>query len=88
MLFRSDFLSLSYSLGGAVGLDGRFAALYEKADDTVLFKEWWGDVDLAPRAAKFLGAARFTARTPDKNGTPFGVGVGIPAGTVFLAALD
>ena len=83
-----DFLSLSYSLGGAVGLDGRFAALYEKENGTVLFKEWWGDVDLAPRAAAFLGATDFTARTPDKNGTPFGVGVGVPEGTVFLAALD
>ena len=84
----SEFLSLSFSLGGAVALDGRFAALYEKAEDAVLFKEWWGDPALAPRAAKFLGAAEFTARTPDKNGTPFGVGVGVPEGTVFLAALD
>jgi hypothetical protein len=54
----------------------------------VLFKEWWGDAALAPLAAKFLGAAHFTARTPDKDGTPFGVGIGIPEGTVFLAALD
>ena len=84
----ADFLSLSYSLGGAVGLDGKFAALYERDGDTVLFKEWWGEVDLAPLAAKFLGAARFTARTPDKTGAPFGVGVNIPEGTVFLAALD
>lgn len=84
----ADFLSLSYSLGGAVGLAGRFAALYERENDAVLFKECWGEVDLAPAAAKFLGAARFTARTPDKDGTPFGVGVGIPEGTVFLAALD
>ena len=84
----ADFLSLSFSLGGAVGLDGRFAALYEKSEDTVLFKEWWGDPTLAPQAAKFLGATKFTARTPDKDGTPFGVGVGIPEGTVFLAALD
>ena len=84
----SEFLSLSFSLGGAIGLDGQFAALYEKENDTVLFKEWWGDPSLAPRAAAFLGATKFTARTPDKNGTPFGVGVGIPEGTVFLAALD
>ncbi len=83
-----DFLSLSFSLGGAVGLDGRFAALYERSDDTVLFKEWWGDTALAPQAANFLGAAKFVARTPDKDGTPFGVGIGIPEGTVFLAALD
>ncbi len=83
-----DFLSLSFSLGGALGLDGRFAALYERSGDTVLFKEWWGDPAFAPQAAKFLGAANFVARTPDKDGTPFGVGIGIPAGTVFLAALD
>ena len=85
---KADFLSLSFSLGGAVGLAGRFAALFERDGDTVLFKEWWGDAALAPLAAKFLGAAHFTARTPDKDGTPFGVGIGIPEGTVFLAALD
>ena len=84
----SDFLKISFSLGGAVGLAGRFAALFERNGDTVLFKEWWGDPALAPQAAKFLGAAKFVARTPDKNGTPFGMGVGIPEGTVFLAALD
>lgn len=84
----ADFLSLSFSLGGAVGLDGRFAALYERDGDTVFFKEWWGDATLAPQATGFLGATKFVARTPDKDGTPFGVGIGIPAGTVFLAALD
>ena len=84
----TNFLSLSFSLGGAVGLEGRFAALYERNGDTVFFKEWWGDAALAPRAAAFLNATKFVARTPDKNGTPFGVGIGIPAGTVFLAALD
>ncbi len=84
----ADFLSLSFSLGGAVGLDGRFAALFERDGDTVFFKEWWGDTALAPLAAKFLNASKFVARTPDKDGTPFGVGIGIPEGTVFLAALD
>ena len=84
----AEFLSISFSLGGAIGLDGRFTALFERSGSTVLFKEWWGDPSLAPLAAKFLGAADFTARTPDKNGTPFGVGVGITEGTVFLAALD
>ena len=84
----ADFLSLSFSLGGAVGLDGRFAALFEREGDTVLFKEWWGDTAMVPLAASFLGAKHFVARTPDENGTPFGVGVNIPAGTVFLAALD
>lgn len=85
---KTDFLSLSFSLGGAVGLDGRFAALFERDGDTVFFKEWWGDATLAPRVAKFLNASKFVARTPDKDGTPFGVGIGIPEGTVFLAALD
>lgn len=84
----ADFLKLSFSSGGAVGLDGRFAALFERDGDTVLFKEWWGDPAFAPQAAKFLGAASFVARTPDESGTPFGVGIGIPEGTVFLAALD
>ena len=84
----TDFLSLSFSLGGAVGLSGHFAALYERDGDTVLFKEWWGDTAQAPQAARFLGATKFVARTPDKDGTPFGMGIGIPAGTTFLAALD
>ena len=69
-------------------MDGRFAALFERDGDTVLFKEWWGDSDLAPLAASFLGAKHFTARTKDQNGSPFGVGINIPQDTVFLAALD
>ena len=84
----TDFLSLSFSLGGAVGLSERFAALYERNGNTVFFKEWWGDPAYAPQAASFLGASAFVARTPDENGSPFGVGINIPAGTVFLAALD
>lgn len=84
----TDFLTLSFSIGGAVGLPGSFAALYEKNGDTVFFKEWWGDPALAPRAATFLGATHFHARTSDKNGTPFGVGIDLPQDTVFLAALD
>ena len=83
-----EFLSLCFSIGGAVGEAGKFAALYEKDGDRVLFKEWWGDPSHAPRAAAFLGAARFEARFPDKNGTPFGVGINVPEDTVFLAALD
>ena len=83
-----EFLSLSFSIGGAIGKAGEFAALYERDGDTVLFKEWWGAIENAPRAAAFLGAARFEARFPDENGTPFGVGVNIPEGCVFLAALD
>ncbi len=84
----ADFLSLSFSLGGAVGAKGKFAALYERDGDRVLFKEWWGDLDFAPRAAAFLGVSHFEARFPDPCGTPFGVGINIPEGTVFLAALD
>ena len=84
----TDFLSLSFSLGGAVGCTGRFVALYERNGDTALFKEWWGETAMAPQAAKFLGAAKFVARTPDKDGEPFAVGIGVPAGTTFLAALD
>jgi GNAT superfamily N-acetyltransferase len=83
-----EFLSLCFSVGGAVGMDGRFAALFERDGDTVLFKEWWGDPALAPLAASFLGAKHFTARTKDAGGAPFGVGVNIPQDTVFLAALD
>ena len=83
-----EFLSLSFSLGGAVGAKGKFAALYERDGDLVLFKEWWGDLDFAPRAAAFLSATHFEARFPDPCGTPFGVGINIPEDTVFLAALD
>lgn len=84
----SLFLNLAFTMGGAVGLAGHFAALYAKEGNTVLFKEWYGDVSLAPSAAAYLGATHFTARIPDKNGTPFGVGIGIPEGTTFLAAMD
>ena len=83
-----EFLSLSFSIGGAVGLAGRLAALYERDGETILYKEVWGDPDLLPLATKFLGGFFFTARMPDKNGKPFGVGIGIPEGTAFLAALD
>ena len=83
-----DFLSLAFLDGGAIGAYGRFIALFEQHGDTVLFKEWFGDPSDAPHAAAFLGASRYEVRYPDKNGTPFGVGVGIPEGTIFLSALD
>ena len=83
-----EFLSLSFSLGGAIGKEGEFAALYERDGDTVLFKEWWGDPEAIPAAAAHLGAKRFEARLPDPNGTPFGMGMHVPDGTAFLAALD
>ncbi len=81
-------LELAFYGGGAVGEDGRFAALYVKRGDTVLFKEWYGDRECIPYAAAFLGATHYQARFPDENGTPFGVGIGVPEGTVFLAAMD
>jgi GNAT superfamily N-acetyltransferase len=83
-----DFLALCFTLGGAVGKAGEFAALYELDGDTVLFKEFWGDPKNAPRAAAFLGAKQYTARFSDPTGTPFGVCANLPADTVFLAALD
>lgn len=84
----ADFLSL-YECGGgfaAYGLDA--VALYEKHGDKIWFKEYWGDTLFAPRLASFLGGTHFELRFSDPDGTPFGVGVGIPADTAFLAALD
>ena len=83
-----DFLSLSFLDGGAIGAYGRFIALYELQGDTVLFKEWFGNTADIPLAAAYLGATHYEARYPDSKGTPFGVGIGIPEGTTFLAALD
>lgn len=83
-----EFLALSFLDGGAVGAYGRFIALYEKHGDTVLFKEWFGNREDIAHAAAYLGATHYEARYPDENGTPFGVGIGIPQGTLFLAALD
>lgn len=83
-----DVLSLAFLDGGALGAYGRFIALYERHGDTVFFKEWFGNKADIPRAAAYLGATHYEARYPDANGTPFGVGIGIPAGTLFLAALD
>ena len=82
------YLALSFAFGGAVALDKKFAALYERDGETVLFMEWWGDTKYAPRVAKHLGARRFCARYPVRDGAPFGMGIGIPDGCKFLAALD
>ncbi|MBE6555497.1 MAG: GNAT family N-acetyltransferase [Ruminococcaceae bacterium] len=82
------FLELAEMTGGAVGEQGSFAALYEREGDSVYFKEWCGDSGAAPRAAAFLGAARYRLRTPDPEGRPFGMTAGLPADTVFLPALD
>lgn len=83
-----EFLALAFRYGGAISLGTRFAALYERHGATVLFKECLGDRSLLPDAAAFLDATRYHARFPDKSGTPFGVGIDVPDGCTFLAALD
>ncbi len=83
-----EFLSLAYLNGGAVTDGERFAGLFEHRGELVLFKEWWGDTALAPAVAAALGAKRFCVRFPLKEGAPFGMGHGLDAKTVFLAALD
>ena len=84
----ADFLSLYEQGGGfaAYGLDA--AVLYEKHGDKIWFKEYWGDTLFAPRLAAFLGGTHFELRFTDPDGAPFGMGVGVPADTAFLAALD
>ena len=84
----ADFLSLYQQDGGfaAYGLDA--IALYEKHGDKIWFKEYWGDTLFAPRLAAFLGGKHFELRFADPDGTPFGMGSGVPADTAFLAALD
>ena len=82
------FLSLGYLNGGAVSLAGEFAAFYERRGDLVLFKEWLGSTDLAPRVAACLGADRYELRTPCKEGEPFGVAANCPNDFTFLIALD
>ncbi|MBR6728161.1 MAG: GNAT family N-acetyltransferase [Clostridia bacterium] len=84
----AEFLSL-YELGGgfaAYGLDA--VALYEKHGDKIWFKEYWGDTLFAPRLAAFLGGTHFELRFADPDGKPFGMAVGVPADTAFLAAMD
>lgn len=83
-----DFLSLGFLVGGALSVPGEFVAFYELQGETVCFKEWLGNLDFAPRAASFLGAARYELRTPSPNGTPFGVAANCPEGLTFLIALD
>ena len=82
------FLSLGFSLGGAVMLENEFVAFYERHGDLVWFKEWLGNREFAPRVAAFLGAARYKLRTPDMGGKPFGVGIGVPSELAFSIALD
>jgi len=88
----AEFLSLGFSFGGAVMLDGKFAAYYERRDEGVFFKEWLGDTAFAPRVAAFLGAAHYRLRTPcgenEAGATPFGMAAGCPTELCFLIALD
>ncbi len=84
-----DFLRLAYLGGGAVtDTEGRFVALYERRGEQILFKEWLGDVAHAPRATAYLGGEHFCLRRTDAAGTPFGMGHGLAAETVFLVAMD
>lgn len=79
------FLSLCST--GALELPGVCAALYRWEGDKLLFTEWLGNPDFAPRLAAYLGAARFELRRPSPDGVPFGVGVGLPFDTAFLLSL-
>jgi hypothetical protein len=82
------FLSL-YEMGGGMVAHGSDAvAIYEKNEGGVLFKEYWGNPDFASRLAAFLGGMRFELRRFSQKGDCFGVGIGVPVCTAFLAALD
>jgi hypothetical protein len=59
-----EFLSLGFLDGGAVEVAGRAVAYYEWKDGQLLFKEWLGDVEIAPRVAASLGAGQYELRTP------------------------
>lgn len=82
-----DEAFLSLCSAGALELPGVCAALYRWEGDKLLFAEWLGNPDFAPRLAAYLGAARFALRRPSPDGAPFGVGVGLPFDTAFLLSL-
>ena len=82
------FLSLYEAEGGFVTCGAEAIALYERQGALILFKEFWGDPALAPHMAGFLGGEQLKLRYRHADGTPFGVGIGIPADAAFLAALD
>lgn len=84
----ATFLSLYQNGGGMVAAGKDTAAIYEKQGEIILFKEYWGSPDAAPRLSAFLGGSAFRLRRYTASGTPFGMGVGIPAEAAFLAALD
>lgn len=83
-----DFLSLYENGGGTVAHGSDAVALFERTQDGILFKEYWGDPVFAPRLASFLGKEHFELRRTAKGGACFGVGIGVPLDTAFLAALD
>lgn len=83
-----EFLSLAMRFGGAVAVGDEALALFERAGQAVRFKEWWGDVTLAPRVAASLGATEFELRHVSDSGISFGVMRGLPANAAFLAAMD
>ena len=83
-----SFLSLYESDGGMVAHGSDAVALFERRDNGILFKEYWGDPVFAPRLASFLGGKHFELRRADASGSCFGVGVGVPTDVAFLAALD
>ena len=83
-----DLLFLYEQDGGFAACGERAVALFERHGEEILFKEYWGDTDAAPAIAAFLGGRRFSWRRYDATGIPFGMAVGIPAESAFLAALD
>ncbi len=85
---NEDFLALGFLYGGALALEGEFAALWERHGEKIYFKEWLGNRDFAPRAAAFLGGKHYRLRTPCEGGEPFGVGANLPRELAFLIALD
>lgn len=83
-----DFLSL-YTFNGGFAACGKDAAvLFERHEDKIWFKEYWGDPTYAPALTAYLGGTRFTWRRYDAAGTPFGMAAGLPIEAAFLAALD
>ncbi|MBO5355907.1 MAG: GNAT family N-acetyltransferase [Clostridia bacterium] len=83
-----QFLSLYENGGGTVAHGSEAVAIFERSNGGILFKEYWGNPVFAPRLAAFLGGKRFELRRAAENGKCFGVGIGVPVGTAFLAALD
>ena len=84
----ASFLEVLSADGGALWWEGHALALYARRKDKILFKEYWGEPDFAPRLTAFLGGARYALRRPDPAGDCFGVTNTLPQTTVFLTAMD